>query len=126
MESRYTAEKSFVFHVKCASLLVDGNQTYNLCRACKESVRNELSGTSLEWKPRYSYSREGVCSPSKLPFTMENVTNTLTPFVRHAWIFPSVKYLEWNLIYSQEGTWFSKQIVYIWKCKIDIQWISVT
>jgi hypothetical protein len=29
-----------------------------------------------------------------MPFTMEKMTNKLTPFVRHAWIFPCMEYQE--------------------------------
>jgi hypothetical protein len=66
------------------------------------------------------------CSPIKMPFTMEKMTNKLTPFVRHAWIFLCMEYQEnisngtLDTRYSREGTLFSKQIVYIWECKLDI------
>jgi len=98
---------------KCASFVVDRKLASKDCSACVQSARFlEFSRNALEWKPRYS--REGRCSPSKLPFLRTDCNKTYT-VCRERTLSSRCgllgKSLQWKTRHSREGAMFSKKSV---------------
>lgn len=105
--TRHTAEKYIAFLINGSELFTDRYQTYKVCSACVGSAKHEVSGQSLQRKPRYS-TKVTVFSKWNSLITDRNQNHIFCSVsVGNARYDVSGKSHQWRPRFRWRGTWLS-------------------